>query len=207
MTAAAPALNKPTPPSNGPSRFWTELYGAIYFLTLVVFFAVAMVVLRPAIIAFRETNRRVESRITDIRDREQYLGALDRSIAAAEAMDAGTIQKINQTLPAEPKIPLLMLQIGQAATRNQLKIEALSFSQTKSAGTKTKASETANVIEVALTVHGKTYGDVKRFLSDVESSSRLLDVMGIAANGKPGDYSYAIQLRTYAYPETVAPRP
>ena len=210
MTASAPSLNQPTAQklvtqaAKGPSRFWTNYYGAIYFFLLLGFFAGAMILLRPAIVSFRETNQLVESKIGDIQRRTEYVSALDRSIAAAKAIDEKTLVRISQTLPSEAHVPLLLLQIGSAATRNQLKLSAISFAQTKVSATKGAVMSSAIPIEISLTVQGKTYADVKRFLSDVESSARLLDVTGLSASGKPGDYNYAIQLRTYMYPESTS---
>jgi Tfp pilus assembly protein PilO len=190
-----------------PSRFWTDYYGAIYLLFLGIFFGCAMTFLRPAIFAFRETNQLVESKIGDIQKRTDYLNALDRSIVAAQSIDEKTLGRIARTLPSEPRIPLLLLQLGSAATRHGLKATAISFAQIKSANGKNATATVAVPVDISLTLQGRTYADLKRFLADVESSARLLDVTGISASGKPGEYSYAIQLRTYVYPEATSTHP
>lgn len=206
MTASTPSLNQPTNTSTAkrPSRFWVEYYGVVTMFMLAVFVGIAMFVLRPAIMAFRETNQLVASKIQDIQKRTDYQQALDRSIAAAQSIDAKTLERISQTLPSTPGIPLLLLQIGTSATKNQLHVTAISFAQTKPSATKGATMASAQPIDVSLTVSGKTYADVKRFLADIESSSRLLDVTGISASGRPGEYNYAIQLRTYVYPDVIS---
>lgn len=185
------------------SRFFTEYYAAAVLGVIALTIVLAMVFLRPHILTIKEINAQTESQLVLISRERAYLASLDQSVAAAQSIQPTTLDQVHRALPNDPQIPSILVQFGSAALRHNVRIDALTFSQTHVVAPAAKqASSTASSIvplDVNLVLRARNYFDVKRFLADVESSLRLMDVTGIAASGIGNELSYALQLRTYSF--------
>lgn len=201
----------PSPQTLRPSgsRFFSEYYAAAFLFLLCLFIAGAFVVLRPLLIEIKQINAETVSRLEAIEQERRYLSSLEQSIAAAKSIPATTLDQVNKALPKDPNIPSLLLQFGVAAARHHVRIDSLSFNPTHavSAGTdkKTAFSDTVLPLDVTLALRVRSYPDVKRFLTEIESSLRLMDVMGIVASGVGDDLTYTLQLRTYTFAPPAPP--
>ena len=191
---AHPAAPKPRP----PSRLFTEYYASAFLFLLAAFILLAFFVLRPLILRIRETNAQTQARIEQASTERRYLASIEQSVAAAQSIPPETLDDVQRALPNEQDIPSLLVQFGSAAESNHLRIDSINFSDVRGA-VKTATTSAASPLDVSLTLHARTYFDVKRFLSEVESSLRIMDVTTISSSGATGDLSYTLQLRTYTF--------
>lgn len=186
-----------------PSKFFVEYYGSIVLFVIGLAVASAVVFLRPIINGIKQTNADVEQRITTIQDERRYLSTLEQSVAAARSIEPNTLAKVESALPDESAIPSLLLQFGDAAQRNGLKIDNISFTDIRPAqtGPAARSATTTNVqpVDITVALRARNYLDVKRFLTDVESSLRLMDVLGMTSGLTGAELAYTLQLRTYVF--------
>lgn len=212
-----PVLSTPPPPvaptpSAQPSvitektfgtRFFTEYYVVSFLFLIVAFIGGAFLVLRPLIETIKETNAQTESELLTIQQERTYFASLEQSVAAAQSIPSTTLDQVNRALPRDTRMPELLVQFGAAAARNQLRIDSISFNATHSSSASTNAkTSSSNLIaplDVTLAIHAHNYFDMKRFLSDVETSLRLIDVIGMTTSGSGTDLTYTLQLRTYSF--------
>lgn len=203
--APAPVQKEPKAPK-GPSKFFSEYYGAAFLFLIAVFVAAAFFVLRPVLDDIKQTNAQTESQIETINRQRSYLASLQQSVAAAQTIPATTLDQVGRALPDDPNLPSLLVQFGSAATRNNVRIDTLNFSQASNVTAAQNAAKPAvaanpqvRPLDISMTLHAFNYFDVKRFLSDLESSLRLMDVLGITANGAGNQVTYTLQMRTYTF--------
>lgn len=197
-----------------PSRLFTDYYATAVLILIAVFVGVAFFVLRPMIIDIKETNAQTATRLETLDQQRAYLTSLSQSVAASKSISPEALDQVNRALPSDADIPLLLLQFSAAAAQRNIKIGSISFSEpqpARTAGTSAPspaggATTTRAVIpmDVSLTLNAQNYIDVKRFLADLESSLRLMDVVGISTSpsGKDKETAYQLQLRTYTFGTT-----
>ncbi len=190
-----------------PSLFFTEYYGAVMLLMIGGFVATAFFLIRPQILQIKETNAKADSELQRLAHERQYLGSLEQSVSAAQAIDTVSLKNVSSALPDQADTPALLMQFSAAATRNGVQIQNVSFGDVKvpvvQAGVKS-ASSTTNIavpLDIVLSLRASSYFSLKRFLADVESSLRLMDVTGItlSAPDQSGAMNYQLQVRTYVF--------
>ncbi|MBP9864738.1 type 4a pilus biogenesis protein PilO [Patescibacteria group bacterium] len=185
------------------SRFFSEYYVVSFLFLIVAFIGAAFLVLRPLIESIKETNAQTEMQLATIEQERSYFASLEQSVAAAQSIPLTTLDQVNRALPRDTRMPELLVQFGAAAARNQLRIDSISFNPTHtSSAVKDSKATTANLIapmDITLAIHARNYFDMKRFLTDVETSLRLIDVMGMTTSGVGSDLTYTLQLRTYSF--------
>ncbi|MDQ7814949.1 MAG: type 4a pilus biogenesis protein PilO [Patescibacteria group bacterium] len=186
-----------------PSKLLTEYYASIFLLAIAGFIAVGMLVHRPLIQSLKESNAETASLLAAIDNESVYLDGLKKSVSAAQSIPAAVLGEIDNALPSSQNIPSLLSQLGTAAERNGVKIESLAFNEQQ---VLVQQSPTATLrlipMDVQLAVQTQSYFNMKRFLSDLENSLRLMDVVGISGSEATGDkMSYLLQLRTYSMVE------
>ncbi len=202
--AAVPPVNLHTPAVTSPSvRFFSEYYVVSFLFIIVAFIGGAFLILRPMIETIKETNAQTASRILTIDQERVYVGSLEQSVAAAQSIPSTTLDQVNRALPRDARTPELLVQFGAAAARNQLRIDSIGFNVTHSssagADTKTAASSLIAPLDITIAIHAHNYFDMKRFLTDIETSLRLIDVTGMTTSGVGTDLTYTLQLRTYSF--------
>jgi Tfp pilus assembly protein PilO len=193
-----------------PSPYFVEYYGAIVLLVIGLAVASSVIFLRPIIKEIKAVNAEIEQRILTLEDERRYLSTLEQSVAAAQSIPSDTLQKVETALPDESSIPSLLLQFGDAAGRHGLKIDNISFTDIRPLGTGPGVRATStNVLPVDITValRARNYLDVKRFLTDVESSLRLLDVTGMSSGVTGSELAYTLQFRAYVFSPQTRPTP
>lgn len=202
-----------------PSRLFTDYYASAVLMLIAVFVGVAFFVLRPMIADIKETNAETARSLETLEQQRAYLASLSQSVAASKSISPEALDQVNSALPSDSNIPLLLVQFSTAAAQRNIKIGSISFSepqpvrpttgQATGAGVAAATTTTQGVIpmDVALTLNAQNYVDVKRFLADLESSLRLVDVVGISTSegGKGKETAYQLQLRTYAFGSTKSP--
>jgi Tfp pilus assembly protein PilO len=207
ITQPAPtALQKKERAPKGPSKLFTEYYGSAFLFLIAVFLLAAYVVLKPELDDIKETNAQTSAKIQTIASQRTYLQSLQQSVAAAQTIPATTLDQVDHALPDAANVPSLLVQFGAAASRTNVRIDSLNFVEEATSPQSTPGQPSApfanaqiRPVDISLTLHTQSYFDVKRFLSEIESSLRLLDVQGITANGASGQVTYALQLRAYVF--------
>ncbi len=198
-----PAISHTPPTLSAGVRFFSEYYAVSFLFIIVAFIGGAFLVLRPMIETIKETNAQTTSRLLTIDQERVYVASLDQSVAAAQSIPSATLDQVNRALPHDPRTPELLVQFGAAAARNQLRIDSIGFNVTRSssAGAESKTSVTNLIapLDITLAIHAHNYFDMKRFLTDIETSLRLIDVTGMTTSGVGTDLTYTLQLRTYSF--------
>jgi hypothetical protein len=185
------------------SRLYTEYYGSAFLLLIALFLLNAFFVIKPIINQVKETNAQTAAELRVTASEQGYLDSLEQSIAAAQTISSPVLQRVSEALPTEANIPALLVQFGSIAFTNGVQIVGISFAENKPASRAVQSAQTSSIvpIDITLAVRVRNYFDLKRFLADVESSLRLLDVMSMSTSGGElgEDIAYTIQLRSYAF--------
>lgn len=201
MPNLAPQMQKPEKTEKHPSRFFTEYYAAAFLFLISAFVILAFLFVKPLIDQIKETNAMTQSEVALTDSERAYLSSLDASIAAAETISPTVLDRVALALPTDANVPSLLVQFGSAAYANGIKIDNIAFNEGKAATRSASSSGTTQVVplDITLAVHSRSYFDIKRFLSALETSLRVMDVQGMAASGGEGDAFYNLQLRTYVF--------
>lgn len=197
-----PQLGKPPQKQEDkqPSKFFTEYYGASFLLLIIVFVIVALFILRPIIDDIKRVNAETQSELTTMENERAYLDSLNTSIGAAQNISPEVLERVTQALPTEANVPSLLVQFGSAAYANGIKIGSLSFSESKAPPKAQPGAQAALIlpVDITLSITARSYFDIKRFLSDLETSLRIMDVQGMTTAGG-AELSVTLQLRTYVF--------
>jgi len=190
-----------------PSRLLARNYGTLFFLMILAFIGVAAFVLKPMLDGVKETNAQVTGDIGTLQADRSYLDSLDTSVAAAQNIPSTVLDQVDRALPTEAKIPELLVLFGDTGDRDGVEVNNVSFSEETASQKILHATSTVSEVGVSLSVTAPNYYQIKRFLSDLEASLRILDVTGINVAARGGEASYAIQLKTYVYSPPRSSRP
>jgi len=191
-----------TPKIHTPSKFFTEYYGVAVLFLIAAFIGAAFVFLRPIIVDIKETNARTAETIVEANEAREYLKSLEQSVAAAQSITGTVLENVNHALPNDANIPSLMVQIGNVASAHGMRIANISISDprvfTKASGT--LVTPLYSTMDIALSLTAQSYFDMKRFLTDIESSLRLFDVTSLSTSGGgEKGVSFAITMKTYVF--------
>jgi len=179
-----------------PSKLLTEYYGSLFFLMVLLFLLAAFVVLKPMLDDVKAANAQVASTLESLANENTYLNSLDQSIAAAQSIPADALRKVDRALPRKQGIPELLVLFSSTGDRDRVKISSITFAD---AAPGRVTTSTVSELTVNLTVVAPGYPDIKKFLRDLESSLRIMDVIGINVSTQGTESAYALQLKTYAY--------
>ncbi|MFZ2803740.1 MAG: hypothetical protein WA001_00805 [Patescibacteria group bacterium] len=201
----------------GPSVLFTEYYGAAFLFLIAVFVGASFFVLRPQLDAIKQTNAQTTAQLENIARQRAYLSSLQQSVAAAQTIPATTLDEVNRSLPDDIDVPSLLVQFGGAAASNNVRIDSLTFSSIQAAstpapsatgaGSKPALDPNVRAVTIDVVVHAFNYFDVKRFLSDIETNVRMMDVTAITASGSGSQLSYSLELQTYVFVPSGQPTP
>jgi len=201
MPNLAPQMTKPEKTDKQPSRFFTEYYSAAFLFLISAFVILAFVFVKPLIDQIKETNAMTQAEVGTTDSERAYLNSLDASIAAAETISPTVLDRVSLALPSDANTPSLLVQFGSAAYSNGVRIDNVAFNEGKAAAKAASGVATTQVVplDITLAVHARSYFDIKRFLSALETSLRVMDVQGMTASGGEGDSFYSLQLRSYVF--------
>lgn len=158
---------------------------------------------------------------------QKFLTELEASINTYDdTFTAQQLAEINDFLPSGPDFPGLLLTLESLARSSGLELDAMTINEvgqtissetpTAPGGAGSTAAQAATAIgsavntqDITLTVSGGTsYDSFKRFITLIESSRRLLDVLSLsfahtisADTGGEGASPYNLVVRTYYLPE------
>ena len=201
-----------TPRTQGPSKIWTDYYGSVCLLLFILFIGAAFVWIKPGILHINEVNATIESRLQSLEGERGYANSLDQSIEAANSISAEILGQVQEALPTNSRTPTVLVQFQHAAEKNGVRLDNVVFDEgrviTASPTEKSVLPASVQPLEGTMNVHARNYFDVKKFLADVETSLRLIDVTGITAGGEGTDLTYAISFRLYTFTDQkTRPRP
>jgi Tfp pilus assembly protein PilO len=184
----------------GQSKIFTDYYIAIYLFLIAGFAAAAVFIHRPMIKEIQRINKETQNRLTTIENERAYLNSIEGSVAAAQSIPPEVLEQVDKSLPREQDIPSLLVQFGAAAAANSVNIESIAFVETKGAEGQTTPQGLVVPMDVNLVVRAPSYFEMKRFLTAVENSLRLMDVQSInLSGGDLKEISFSIQLKVYTY--------
>ncbi len=189
------------------SKVFVEYYASIFLFLIASYIGLAFFVLIPIISEIRKTNVLIENQIKITQQERGYLSALEQSVAAAEAIPDATLHRVNQALPYKTELPSLLRQLGYASEKNKVRIDSLNILETKTtpsvpAGRAATSSQFILPIDINLSLRARSYFDVKRFLADVETNIRLMDVISLSSSFNGVEFNYSLQMRTYLFKGT-----
>lgn len=201
-----PGTLKPAPEQpKAQAKILTQYYGATVLFLITLFLLVSFGFLRPMIQDIKQANAETESILQTTQNEQAYLSSLDASIGAAQSIPENTLKQVTDALPNETDTPSLLVQFDAAAARNAVKIQAVNLAEPKAptpnVAVKPGTSQVTPV-DITLTLAAKNYFDVKRFLTDLETSLRLMDVVGISTGGAVVDgqeFAFTVQVKTYIF--------
>lgn len=200
MAAKTPQPEKP----KAQAKLLTQYYGVTVLFLIALFLLVSFGFLRPMIQDTKQANAETESILQQAQNERAYLASLDASIGAAQSIPSLVLKQVTEALPNETDTPSLLIQLDAAASRNAVKIQGVTFNEPKAAPTAANKPVTTQVlpVDITLTLAARNYFDVKRFLTDLETSLRLMDVVGISTGGSVVDgqeFSFTVQVKTYTF--------
>ena len=211
LTTAKPAEQTERP----PSKLFTDYYALVIVALLAVFVAAAFFVLQPRILGVKETNAQTQSTLVTTKQQRTYLTSLEQSVAAAQSIPADSLERVSESMPYQIDQPALLMQFSAAAARNGIQISSITFAPPHTLSTtpilpgSPVQGGSVSTIGIQLSVTGQSYLAMKRFLADIETSLRLMDILSISAGSSAGGeskgVSYQLQLQTYVYSSSTAP--
>lgn len=138
-----------------------------------------------------------------LKRRIEYLVNLE---ARRNQIPASDIARVHDMLPGEPGVPELFVSLESIAAASAVKLESIQLSKLETASPDSRASEAKKLVlpggaeglEIQLTVANTPYSNVKAFVSNIEKSLRLLDVMALLYT--PAAKTYSLTVRSYYLP-------
>ncbi|MEK7655221.1 MAG: type 4a pilus biogenesis protein PilO [Patescibacteria group bacterium] len=183
------------------SPFLTDYYSTSFFLLVLLFLVASAFVLLPLMSGIKAKNAEIGVGLDRLTQERTYLHSLEQSIVAAENIPTTVLSRVDQALPRESNIPELLTLLGGVAEMDGVKLDSVNFLDAKPTKAGGAVNATSSIVQtnINISVTAANYPQIKRFLSHLESSLRILDVVGINVTLKGEKAIYAIQLTTYAY--------
>ncbi len=165
---------------------------------------------------------------SELSSEQEYLASLKKSVAKFKAaLPQDQLAQVDAFLPTESDFPGLLLTLENIARTANLELSSISVNESGQIGTSgssatattpdTAPAGTATALDVKtedinLTVSGGTsYEAFKRFMTLVESSQRLFDVLSVSfshtaetSDTETTSSPYTIVVRTYYVPDKTS---
>lgn len=110
------------------------------------------------------------------------------------------LQKLSLTVPPEPQIPELLVQLEDIARRNGLAVDDVQFNLPASDRLASLAKPTdknLGVVNVKIKMEGD-YNNFKNFTADIEKNIRLMDIsLASLGGGSEGFMKFEAEISTY----------
>ena len=201
----APPMKRKMPPA-----IFTHYYGIFFLLLVAAFLGGAYMLLVPRYMDMKSVANNTMSVVATLEEEQSYLDALNRSIQAAEAIPAEALVKVDEAIPrSKTGIPKLLVTMSAIAEASGVQLGNVEFSEGEAAaGMKSKRIGLAP-IQITTAVQADGYQEMRRFLSNLEKSLRLIDVNSInvtaaTARDDASDaaserivFTYSLQLTAY----------
>lgn len=182
------------------SPLLVHYYQSIFLLLIALFVASGYFVLSPLILEFKEVNQMIRFRLQEKDDATVFLQSVNRSIEAAQSISPEVLAKINEALPNEVEVPILLKTFYQLADQNGVKMGGIQFSpQGASSDSQTIGGYGLAPIQISLSIQAPGYHVMRKYLEDLQTNIQLMDVKSISVSGdeSSGEFTYSLELTTY----------
>jgi Tfp pilus assembly protein PilO len=192
------------------SDLFVHYYGALFLLLIAAFISSGYFVLNPIYAELKTVNGEIETTALNMGDERALLGSLERSIAAAEAIPAETLMRVDEALPRDGEIPKLLSMLSLIAERNGVELSGIQFTpaeQPEGANKGKRMSVELAALGIHLTLASPGYRTTRAFLEDIEENVRIMDVKSITVTGndQDGSIDYTLELTAYSVAEPQEP--
>lgn len=174
---------------------------AVAILSLLLLILGGIFLWWPEYQKFTEEKAKLEAKITELKQKEEYYAGLT-SISAQLAQYEAELKKIDSALPTEPSIVTLFYFVQKTAAENGLILQDIN-QQTGGTGGEAKTD-----ISLSISVSGP-YSALKNFLAALYNNIRLIDVELIKFTSPPEKtndvFSVGLTLKTHSYQKPLAP--
>lgn len=187
------------------SPLLVHYYQSIFLILIALFIASGYFVLNPLILQFKTTNESIRVKLQEKEDASAFLASVDRSIAAAKSISPETLDRVNESLPKEVEVPILLKTFSQLADQNGVEMGGIQFSpQQADSSSPSYGGYSLVPIQISLSVQAPGYLVMKKYLEDLQSNIRMMDVKSISVSGdqSTGAFSYSLELVTYYLQKT-----
>lgn len=143
-----------------------------------------------------------ENKIQMLRDFGDWNAHFDDLSAKYQSAE-NDLQKLSLTVPIEPQIAELLVQLEDIARRNGLAVDDVQFDLPAQAGIPAKDSllksseKGMGIVKAIIKMEGD-YKNFKNFTADVEKNIRLMDITSVSLNvGGEGLMKFETKISTY----------
>lgn len=191
------------------SQLFISYYQSVFLLLIALFVVSGYFVLNPLITEFKKTNESISVGLKSSEDAQAYLDSLNRSIKAAQSISPETLSRVNEALPKDVDVLKLLKTFNQIADQNHVTMSGVTVSPPQGAsGEGPSYGGYALVpVQISLSVQASGYQVMRKYLEDLQTNIRLMDVKTISVSGddSTGAFTYSLELTTYAIQKSVAP--
>lgn len=137
-----------------------------------------------------------ENKIQTLKDLGNWSAYFDDLSAKYQSAE-NDLQKLSLTVPSEPQIPELLVQLEDIARRNGLAVDDVQFNIPASDRLAKPADKNLGVVNVKIKMEGD-YNNFKNFTADIEKNIRLMDISLVSLNaGGEGLMKFEVEISTY----------
>jgi Tfp pilus assembly protein PilO len=190
------------PERKEPGKFFREYYGAAFLFLVAAFILAGYFFLYPLVQEFKTINQEIQSQSQVLTDERTFLDTLNQSIAAAQAIPADVLMRVNEALPREIEIPKLLQNMSRIAEAHGVGLTSVQFSEPPAspAAQTGGAGPTLVPVEISMKVDAPDYATMRAYLEDIERNLRVLDMrtINVTANEQTGELTYEIRVVAYS---------
>jgi hypothetical protein len=192
-----------------PFVIFTHYYGVFFLFLIALFIGLGYIVFVPRYGDMVAIAGEIGTAEATLQEEESYLGALNQSIEAAEAIPAETVGKVDEAIPrANTGIPKMLVTMAAIARASGVELGNVEFSESGPMPGIASRKLGISPIHISTSVQADGYQEMRKFLSNLEQSLRLVDVNSIAVSagavkdekgggGEHVAFNYALQLTAY----------
>jgi Tfp pilus assembly protein PilO len=182
------------------SPIFVHYYQSVFLLLVALFIASGYFILSPLILEFKETNQRVEKKLKEREGAQSFLQSIDNSISAAQSIPKETLDRINESLPNDVQVPMLLKTFVEIANKNGVKMVGIQISEGSASSELPSYGMYQLVpVRISLSIEAPGYLVMKEYLENLQLYIRLMDAKSISVTGDStsGAFSYTLELATY----------
>lgn len=166
------------------------------FFALILFFTAILIILFWVLPQYQNMvaiQKVVADFETAKKEQENYFEELRRTARELERAQE-ILSKIDSALPSNPSLPELFNFLHKLSTQC-----GLVFSQISSITTNSLPDSELKATEIGIVLSGN-YADLKKFLSGLENSSRLIEVENISfSSSEKEPFQFNLKIKVYSY--------
>lgn len=174
----------------------------IILISLVITILIGIILLVPTLSNFIKVKTNIASADAKLETQTEYLAQLKATEKQLD-QNAELVAKIENALPQGPDVASLLEFLDGSAKRNGINLEQVNWMD------KSKSSEERVVDYVMSIGFSGSYYAFRNFISDVEKSSRIIDIDQITfgsakESGLPIDFKLYLRIHSYKHGNTVS---